>query len=476
MAKNKRQKVKHYNRSFYSRETRVKRGIGIVVLVAAVLAAAWFAAPHVLDWATHTWYTVVKDRDLEAESASRAEAAASSAAASSAAASQAASELEPEEEKPLDGKAITGGSWAELDVTALTDESAIRAAARQLKQQGADYALVTLKDAAGTVYYASGVAAAAQSITENPVDAANIAAILREEGIIPAAQLAAFTDPVSVYTDRSMGVHYDGNRLWLDNVSAAKGGKAWMNPFAASAVQFVGDLIEEVRSMGYEQVVLTGVQFPNIITRKQDFGASGGKSREGRAAQLTADIAAWQTRFAGSVTLWVSYPDALCTAATDALGTTGTSLGMENLLVTSSTALDADSRAALEQAAADAGAGRHVDHVPASPSRTVAMLGQRGDIAVVIQNHRHVQPFLQIITHRKIADVDHGGGHAHIALVKQNKRRHTNTDALQAVNTDVVFLEQPVQALDHKVAKGRSICRDGRCVLKTIHQRMICVK
>lgn len=195
MAKYKRQKVKHYHRSFYSREMRVKRGIGIAVLVVAVLAAAWFAAPHVLDWATHTWYTVVKDRDLEAESASRAEAAASSAAASSAAASQAASE--PEEEKPLDGKAITGGSWAELDVTALTDEAAIRAAARQLKQQGADYALVTLKDAAGTVYYASGVAAAAQSITENPVDAANIAAILREEGIIPAAQLAAFTDPVS---------------------------------------------------------------------------------------------------------------------------------------------------------------------------------------------------------------------------------------------------------------------------------------
>ena len=132
MAKYKRQKVKHYHRSFYSREMRVKRGIGIAVLVVAVLAAAWFAAPHVLDWATHTWYTVVKDRDLEAESASRAEAAASSAAASSAAASQAASEPEPEEEKPLDGKDITGGSWAELDVTALTDEAVIRAAARHI--------------------------------------------------------------------------------------------------------------------------------------------------------------------------------------------------------------------------------------------------------------------------------------------------------------------------------------------------------
>lgn len=238
MAKYKRQKVKHYNRSFYSRETRVKRGIGIVVLVAAVLAAAWFAAPHVLDWATHTWYTVVKDRDLEAESASRAEAAASSAAASSAAASQAASEPEPEKEKPLDGKAITGGSWAELDVTALTDEAAIRAAARQLKQQGADYALVTLKDAAGTVYYASGVANAAQSITESPVDAASIAAILREEGIIPAGTAwPPLPTRCRCTPTAAWACTTTGNSLWLDNVSAAKGGKAWMNPFAASAVQ-----------------------------------------------------------------------------------------------------------------------------------------------------------------------------------------------------------------------------------------------
>ncbi len=66
MAKYKRQKVKRYRRSFYSRGMRVS-GIGIVVLVPVVLGAAWLAAPHVLDWATHTWYTVVRDRDLEAE-------------------------------------------------------------------------------------------------------------------------------------------------------------------------------------------------------------------------------------------------------------------------------------------------------------------------------------------------------------------------------------------------------------------------
>lgn len=144
MAKYKRQKVKRYRRSFYSRGTRIKKGIGIVVLVLAVLGAAWLAAPHVLDWATHTWYTVVKNRDLEAESASRA-AASSEAAASSAVQEAASSQPEPEQPKELDGKAVTGGSWAAVDVSTLADDAAIRAAAQQLKAQGADYGLVTLK-------------------------------------------------------------------------------------------------------------------------------------------------------------------------------------------------------------------------------------------------------------------------------------------------------------------------------------------
>ena len=44
----KRQKVKRYRRSFYSREMRVKKGIGIAVLVLVMLGAAWLAAPGAL--------------------------------------------------------------------------------------------------------------------------------------------------------------------------------------------------------------------------------------------------------------------------------------------------------------------------------------------------------------------------------------------------------------------------------------------
>ncbi|MBU3820404.1 MAG: YdgA family protein, partial [Candidatus Faecalibacterium intestinavium] len=69
MAKNKRKRVKRYRRSFYTRGMKIRKALGILLLVAVVLGAAWLAAPYVLDWATHTWYTVVRDRDLDASSA-----------------------------------------------------------------------------------------------------------------------------------------------------------------------------------------------------------------------------------------------------------------------------------------------------------------------------------------------------------------------------------------------------------------------
>ena len=113
-------------------------------------------------------------------------------------------------------------------------------------------------------------------------------------------------------------------------------------------------VIEELHGMGFEQVVLTGVQFPNIITRKQEFAAAGGKSQEGRAALLAADISTWQARFDGSVVLWLSYPAQQCTDASDALGAPAVSLGMHNLIVTADT-LDAAARGQLQQSAAEAG-------------------------------------------------------------------------------------------------------------------------
>ena len=209
--------------------------------------------------------------------------------------------------------------------------------------------MLTLKDAAGNIYYASQAAAAAGGIVAEPLDAGHIAAILREEKLIPVAQLAAFKDPISPRTDPSMAIHYNGSALWLD---AQKNGNPWLNPYSTAAVEYVGDLVEEVQQLGFEQVVLTNVQFPKL-SKKQDYGTTNGVSR---ADQLKADIAALQDRLSGKVTLWFSYTLDQCKNSSVALDVPALTLGVQNLLVTSDdAAMDADALQALETAATDAG-------------------------------------------------------------------------------------------------------------------------
>ena len=345
-------KVKRYHRSFYSPRQKVKKAVGILVLVAVVLAVAWLAAPHVLDWATHTWYTVVRNRDLSASSepASSGSAASSEAAAGSAA----SSEVQAQPEPAAPGNAIVAGSWAVLDPAAAQDEASLRAAARQLAQQGAVYAVVTLKDDTGRILYPSQLPAAAGSIEGAALDPALIASVLKENGLVPVAKMAAFRDPAAARANRGMAIGYTGQEyLWLDNKASA-GGNPWLNPYSAEVVQFIGDLIGEVQGMGFDHVLLENVQFPSAQNNKQDFGSTNGL---GRSAQLAADIAAWDARFEGSVTLWYGYSLSQVQSSSTTLGGTAAELGIKNLVVEipDQQTLDEAARAALTDALTAAG-------------------------------------------------------------------------------------------------------------------------
>lgn len=367
MARNKHNKVKRYHRSFYTPKMRVRKVLGVIVLVLAAMIAAWFAAPYVLDWGTHTWYTVVRGRSLddapaassssEASAGSEAAAASESAAASEAESSSSAA-AEPEAEQHSSVAEITAGRWAAVERASLTDEAAVRAAAQSLAESGTAYALITLKDSAGNIYYPSAVPAAAASIAEKTVDPELIASVFREYGIVPVARIAAFRDPIASYTDRAMAIHYrsggDTDYLWLDAANAAAGGKAWLNPYSTEAVGFVSGLINELHGMGFEHIALSCVQFPSAVSSKQDFGVSGGISRE---AQLAADINAWQEEYNGTLALWFDYSLGQCTDASSALGAQAWSLGMKNLIieVPADDTLSEEQRAEILAAASQAG-------------------------------------------------------------------------------------------------------------------------
>ena len=186
------------------------------------------------------------------------------------------------------------------------------------------------------------------------VDPARVAAIFREEGLIPVAKLAAFRDPAGARADHAMAIGYTGQAyLWLDNKASADG-KPWLNPYADAAVQYIGDLIDELHTAGFEQVVLENVQFPASTSSKQDYGTTNGVSR---ADQLRADMAVWEQRFGSRVTLWYSYTLAEVADTSSTLGVPAAQLGVKNLVVRvpSASTMTAEERAALVQAQTEAG-------------------------------------------------------------------------------------------------------------------------
>ena len=332
-------RVKRYRRSFYNeRQRRARLALKWLGIAAAIFAVGFFAAPAVLNWGTHTWYTVVKGRDLTSSSP----AASASASAPESTASSAASSA-PESTASPAPQGVGEGSWETLSLSALSDQTAIEQTAADCAARSVRYAVVTLKDASGYIYYPSAVPSAAGSIAATTVDAAAVAAALKAQGVTPVAYICAFQDPIAAYNDRSMGIHYAGSDyMWLD-AKADAGGKPWLNPYSSTAVQFVGDLVAEAASMGYEQVVLSAVQFPTYVSAKQDFGDTQGLTR---AQCLTADIAVWESRFAGSVTLWYEVPYASCRAVDTARDALPYELGIQNLILQMPTVSADDSASA----------------------------------------------------------------------------------------------------------------------------------
>ena len=182
-----------------------------------------------------------------------------------------------------------------------------------------------------------------------------MASIFKDEGLIPVAKLAAFRDPAGARVDHAMAIRYKNQEyLWLDNKASA-GGNPWLNPYAAEAVQYIGDLIDELHTAGFDQIVLENVQFPSSTSSKQDYGSTNGV---GRADQLTADITAWEQRFGGSVTLWYSYTLAEVTGTSPTLGVPAVELGLKNLLVRvpSASTMTDEEHTALVQSQTEAGA------------------------------------------------------------------------------------------------------------------------
>lgn len=315
-------KVKRYRHSYQTGKSIVMNIILWVLIVVCVGAGGYFLAPKIIDFGTSTWYSLTDGignfgGDTQEEAAPEAT-------------------PEPTAEPtpsvtPIAEVGVIDGTWADVSLSALTSEELIAQTISDLAAQGVTYVVVPLKDTSGYIHYASSLELAAASIASTCIDAAAVADAITAAGMIPVASLATFQDPISVYQDRDMGIRYLGSDyMWLDNTADA-GGKAWMNPYSTLALTFIGDVIDEVVSLGYNQVVLSQVQFPSQISSSQDFGETGDASR---ADALRTAIATWDARFADAdVVLWYEYDYATCLEDLNITGEAPTSFGITNAIL-----------------------------------------------------------------------------------------------------------------------------------------------
>lgn len=348
MAKKNLGKVKRYRRSFYSGRQRAARIAGGVVALVVLFAVGWLAGPAVINFGTSTWYSIVRGNS-DAESTSVPQSVSQPAGADSEPQSQAASEPQATPEPQADSDDMTQGSWAFVDPASLTGADAAAQLASQLAGEGVRYAVVTLKDSTGSVYYASALEAAASSLSSTQIDGEAVASALKEQGIVPVAGVCAFQDPLAASANRDMAVKYQGtDYLWLDAAQDA-GGKAWLNPYSSAAVEYIGGIIDEAKAMGFEQIWLTGVQLPTTAGRdKASYGDTAGVTE---AQCLANALSTWQEK----ATCWVEYPLNVASGQETRLtGGTIDALGIRNLAIRVDGELTEDTQTQLDAAKAAA--------------------------------------------------------------------------------------------------------------------------
>ncbi len=352
MAKKSLGKVKHYRRGSVVSRRQVGRILGWLLGAAALFALGWFIGPPILDFGTHTWYSLKNGQPAPSGPQDALPEAQPTPAPTP----------EPTPE-PTPVPAIEAGNWAFLSFSAVSTPEKAAETAQQLAAQGVRYAVVPLKDAQGYIYYDSRVEKAAQSIAATTLDAAGAAEALRAAGIEPVGGVSVFQDPVAPYTDRSMGVYYqDTDYFWLDAARDA-GGKPWLSPYSAAAVGFITSLLDEVQALGYRQLLLGGVNYPPTATDRANFHNETG---EEPTARLAALIGRWQQDAeARGGAVWVEYPLSAARPGQVLLG--GGSLGqlgIKNLMFTLPAEQEPEEREALladgRGAAAEGGAAHLV--------------------------------------------------------------------------------------------------------------------
>lgn len=233
---------------------RIIRTIALVLVLAGLAAAGWFAYDPIYEFVTNR-----TNRSREESSQSEPAPQSTSQQQSGAEASEVFGEGTPEPGPAETLPEVT----AYLPQYALTGGD-LQARLAALKNQGVQGVLFDLKGSDGRVMYSSTLESVAANAaqTDTPYDLRQTVPAVREAGLIPVGRIYAFKDHVATAHMYDAAVKYMDSKInWLDN-SRASGGRSWLNPANEEARAYVLEIAQEAAGAGLTQIVLDGVQFP----------------------------------------------------------------------------------------------------------------------------------------------------------------------------------------------------------------------
>ena len=132
-------------------------------------------------------------------------------------------------------------------------------------------AAVTLKDAAGNVYFNSTTALPGTVQLQEETDAALAAVVAYSQsmGGHSIARLSCFHDPKAANRDvENMGLKNTGGYIFYDGNNSQ-----WLDPAKPAAREYLCGLAKEAAELGFDEILLTDVSYPTVgKLNKIDYG------------------------------------------------------------------------------------------------------------------------------------------------------------------------------------------------------------
>lgn len=252
-----RQKLHRGRRSVFRKRNPVPRIIGTVVLAVAVVAGGFFGAKWISE------HPVTEPMGSE-------EPTVSAPAPDTDVSAPADAPADTTPDAPATADTVRGFY---LPLSKISDTALLSKA----KEAGFTAVIFDLKDTEGRLYYRSSNATAVQvnSFTADAMTAEQLSTLfdtIREAGLVPIPRLYAFRDHLGAKALANARISHKDNSgwVWYDG-DPQGGGKAWLNPYADAAHEYIIALATELKAAGAGGVMLDGVQFP-----KQTSAASFG--------------------------------------------------------------------------------------------------------------------------------------------------------------------------------------------------------